>query len=141
MGLPTVVVCFSWQEPSQGTAGSEIGLGLTLLYDSVGAAVALVAGCLWELAAIRRGVGKPAAHVVRIIAWVMVGVSLATIASEIPKGSQFVPSGRLLILQFVPLAVGFVILVVTFRAAGYSKRTQDALAAQGRHARQDPPGH
>ncbi len=116
-------------------------MSLSLLYHCGGAALGLVAGCSWELAAIRRRVGKTAAHVVRIIAWVLVGVSLAAVASEIPKGSQFVPAGWILILQFVPLAVGFVILVVTFRAAGYSKRTQDALAAQGRHARQDPRSH
>jgi hypothetical protein len=115
-------------------------LSLSLLYDYSGAAVALVAGCSWELAAIRRGVGKTAAHVVRIIAWAMVGVSLGAIVREIPRGSQFVPAGWVLILQFVPLAAGFVLLIVTFRAAGYSKRSQDALAAQGRHARQDPPG-
>jgi protein-S-isoprenylcysteine O-methyltransferase Ste14 len=115
-------------------------VSLSLLYDCSGAAVALVAGCSWELAAIRRGVGKTAAHAVRIIAWVMVGVSLGAIVREIPRGSQFVPAGWILIIQFVPLAVGFIILVVTFRAAGYSRRTQDALAARGRHARQDPPG-
>ena len=101
----------------------------------------MVAGCTWEVAAIRRGVGKKATHVLRVIAWLMVGVSLFAIASQIPKGSQFVPAGWLLVLQFVPLIGGFVLLLATFRAAGYSKREQDALAAKGRHARSDTRCH
>jgi hypothetical protein len=110
-------------------------LSLSLLYHCGAAAFALVAGCSWEIAAIRRGVGKTAAHVLRMIAWLMVGVSLFIIARQVFKGSQFVPSTSILILESVLLIVGFVILVVTYRAAGYSKREQDAMAARGRHAR------
>lgn len=106
-----------------------------LLYHYGAAAFALVAGCSWEVAAIRRGVGKTAAHVLRMIAWLMVGVSLFIIARQVFKGSQFVPATWTVILEWMLLVVGFIVLVVTFRAAGYSKREQDAMAAQGRHAR------
>ena len=112
---------------------------LTTLYYDGGAALGVAAGCCWEVAAIRRGVGKRAAHILRVIAWLMVGVSLFAIATQVPKGSQFVPAGWLLALQFVPLIGGTVLLLVTSRAAGYSRRKQDALAAQGRHARSDTP--
>jgi predicted permease len=108
-----------------------------LLYRDGGAALAVVAGCWWETAAIRRRVGNPAAHVLRMIAWLMVAVSLFVIGSQISKGSNFVPDGWILVLEFVPLIGGFVLLVVSLRAAGYTKREQDALAARGRHARRD----
>jgi hypothetical protein len=100
----------------------------------------VVAGCSWEVAAIRRGVGSTAAHVLRVIAWLMVSVSLFAIASQIHKGSQLEPAGWLLALQLVPLVGGFVVLLVTFRVAGYSKRGQGGLAAQGRHAQSDTSG-
>jgi len=108
----------------------------TFCHDGAGG-FALVAGCSWEIAAIRRRVGKPTAHGLRVIAWIMVAMSFFIIGSQITKGSQFVPDGWILALEFVPLIAGFVLLLVTFRAAGYSKREQDALAAQGRHARRN----
>jgi hypothetical protein len=112
-------------------------LSVTILYHDGAAAFALAAGCSWEVAAIRRHVGKTAAHVLRMIAWLMIAVSFFVIAGQITKGSQFVPAGWILALEFVLLTGGFVLLVVSTRAAGYSKREQDALAAQGRHARPD----
>lgn len=108
-------------------------------YDGVGAFL-LVAGCSWEAAAIRRHVGKMAAHLLRMFAWLMVGAFVITFATiEMPAGGQTEPAHWLLILQFSLLLGGFALLVITYRAAGYSKREQDEMAAKGRHARPTEP--
>jgi hypothetical protein len=121
----------------QDTAESGIACEPDFLYYAGGAALGVLAGCSREVAAIRRGIGKTAVHVLRMIAWLMVGASFFVIASQIPEGSQFVPGAWVLVLDFVPLTGGLGLLLVTFRAAGYPRRKRHAMAVQGRHALSD----
>lgn len=126
--------------PITDTVGRN--MGLTIIYHDGTGVFLLIAGCSWEAAAIRRGVGKLSAHLLRMAAWLMICAFCITFAMlEMAKGSQFAPASWLLALQFALLLGGFAILLITYRAAGYSKSQQDKLAAKGKHARPaDPAG-
>jgi hypothetical protein len=104
-------------------------------YFDVVACVLAVIGWSREIKALRRGSGGLVAHLLRMLAYLMVGAFFVIIANVWMPVAQTTPAGWLVILPLALVAVGIVIFVLTGRSAGFDRRRRTEAVSDGQHAR------